>query len=927
MNSPLETNAFRFFLNFKNDNSFGKIEITEPIGFDVLTSTLEQDIYGRDVLYGAEDIKLQFQDVYSTQNIPTITLPNGVIIDRLSMGLVFLLEYHKLYGYESEVEFSITKNGNEFILGLLDFSESETDGLTYFNCVIITKTDKAVLRRRIDTKVDVYSSEDLDGNESEPVETHSILLKAKPVTQYSRWSDKKITDLTVSAPTQNNRHFDIPLLNNLIEFQIQDSYAPFEEYTIQFMPPDSSSVDYTNLYKDIKFLTAKTSLTNVKISIKGFKISGAFALTSLSTWAVGLIAVVFLQGTGEFVLYDIGQINVQDVQNGKAFDMPKQDLELEIEEIPVGWSLVVTFKIRVLGTATLPIQIYEYECDDCVISTISTSVDSVIKGVRHIDFIKNVAKKSANYDVVAPRYDIGGKFYDNFVFNGYGIRQFIQTESDGTSVVNIKPFTTSWKEIVEQLPELNSDYQVLEDKKLFIGNYEDFYTNKDLASFLQKPDEDFEIEFNENYKAQNFNYGYKTFEQSKDEDNTIDAVHAKSEWFLPNRQIEGIKSIDVPYIRDPFKIESTRRENFASSNSKSLSEDNSIFILDCVPLPPNSTNTMSNVLNVLITNTPDSEMKIIARDNFRWDLLGFEVGDLFISVSFRLNGVNYGWGGTLKVKEIQPTLLTFENIGFPFDNAILGNNNLFITIEYPLTNVNYVNRTDEDFQVIENVIEPNNFSNLKYTIRRNMKYWESYINTLCNYSQNGIIRNTFFQPNGELITEFENGGLIKENENIPVSELSQRVITPIVYKTRVFCGFDKAIELFKAMETLNDNDTTIAGFTRIYNQEYKLLKVYPKKLTYFWGTEVLEIEGEEKYESDYIAINKVSEEGIISINETGYETDLVKPLVYKANGNYVQLFDKRSVPLTNATHFSKFKVNNESFEDVVSLTKAIDGIY
>lgn len=921
MNSPLETNAFRFFLNFKNDDSFGKIEITEPIGFDVLTSTLEQDIYGRDVLYGAEDIKLQFQDVYSTQHIPTITLPNGVIIDRLSMGLVFLLEYHKLYGYESEVEFSITKNGNEFILGLLDFSESETDGLTYFNCVIITKTDKAILRRRIDTKVDVYSSEDLDGNYSEPVETHSILLKAKPVRQISKWTEDKPNGLyaTFLSNTNIQARGIIPIARNLQLFGIENSYTSFYEWVIS--PADENPL---GAYFDTKIITAETSLSNIKIELKNVTIQGTYNTFISGSYPPILFLIRFVNND----TLETKQINL-GTQNG-VIDISNQDYSFDLDIINAGESINIMLWLPLVipSLTTSPvISINKFTVDSLTVETTSTAVDSVIKGVRHIDFIKNVAKKSANYDVIAPRYDIGGKFYDNFVFNGYGIRQFIQTESDGTSVVNIKPFTTSWKEVVEQLPELNSDYQVLEDKKLFIGNYEDFYANKDLGSFLQIPDEDFEIEFNENYKAQNFNYGYKTFEQSKDEDNTIDAVHTKSEWFLPNRQIEGIKSIDVPYIRDPYKIESTRKENFASSNSKSLSEDNSIFILDCVPLPPNSTNTMSNVLDVLITNTPDSEMKIIARDNFRWDLLGFEGGDLFINVSFRLNGVNYGYGGTLKVKEIQPTLLTLENIGFPFDNAILGNHNLFITIEYPLSNVNYVNRTDEDFQVIENVIEPNDFSNLQYTIRRNMKYWESFINTLCNYSQNGIIRNTFFQPNGELITEFENGGLIKENENIPVSELSQRVITPVVYKTRVFCSFDKAIELFKAMETLNDNDTTIAGFTRIYNQENKLLKVYPKKLTYFWGTEILEIEGEDKYESDYIAINKVSEEGIISINETGYETDLVKPLVYKANGNYVQLFDKRSVPLTNATHFSKFKVNNEEFEDVVSLTKAIDGIY
>ena len=61
MNSPLEKNEFRFYLNFKDESlGFGTIEITEPIGFDASTFGVVKDTnrYGRDVEYANVDIEL-----------------------------------------------------------------------------------------------------------------------------------------------------------------------------------------------------------------------------------------------------------------------------------------------------------------------------------------------------------------------------------------------------------------------------------------------------------------------------------------------------------------------------------------------------------------------------------------------------------------------------------------------------------------------------------------------------------------------------------------------------------------------------------------------------------------------------------------------------------------------------------------------------
>jgi len=123
---------FTFYLNFKNDAT-GLIEITEPVKFDGASFTVEQDKtrYGRDISYGNEEVSLEFYD--------------GIFDNGLTMGLFQLLDYYKTYGFESEIEFILKKNGVTFTVGLLDFQMAKTDLLTYFECKVIQENNRAII--------------------------------------------------------------------------------------------------------------------------------------------------------------------------------------------------------------------------------------------------------------------------------------------------------------------------------------------------------------------------------------------------------------------------------------------------------------------------------------------------------------------------------------------------------------------------------------------------------------------------------------------------------------------------------------------------------------------------------------------------------------------------------------------------------------
>ena len=83
--NPLNNNSYQFFLNFKN--SFGLLEITEPVKFDGASFVIEQDKerYGRDVSYFS-DIDLFFYKGFYDTSLNPLMLPNGTIVTNLTQG-------------------------------------------------------------------------------------------------------------------------------------------------------------------------------------------------------------------------------------------------------------------------------------------------------------------------------------------------------------------------------------------------------------------------------------------------------------------------------------------------------------------------------------------------------------------------------------------------------------------------------------------------------------------------------------------------------------------------------------------------------------------------------------------------------------------------------------------------------------------------
>jgi len=397
----------------------------------------------------------------------------------------------------------------------------------------------------------------------------------------------------------------------------------------------------------------------------------------------------------------------------------------------------------------------------------STSYATVNKGVRLIDAIKYIAKSSGNAEVSFPMAEQGGKLYDQFLLNGNLLRN-----------ITDKPFYMMFKDIVEWFPELHLDYEIQADGIIFIGNYENFYTDNEMIVIGENPRDgvvfdDFERNFNEEFGINLFEFKYSNYQSQKENDvaNTYDGVHGETQYKLYNKNVEGIKEIEVKFIRDPFLLEENRKKAFGKQENTATQDDDKIFIVDVYPSNRITTNAIPFTETAFIQHSYDTVTGLLTLRNdssFRFDLLGVVVGGGFAITSVPAQPNS----GIYLINEIGSNYIILHPFGST--SPTVGNNGeryTRFTYQVPVSNIAGMNWTNEDFTLIENIANPNNFGNLRFSIGRNIQNYENYLATANIYWNELSIRNNYYKNNPEAYTVY-NGFSIKEGRNInPIKPL------------------------------------------------------------------------------------------------------------------------------------------------------------
>lgn len=832
-----------------------EIEVLEPINFDASSFIVEQDSkkFGRDIYKGNEEISLYFGDEIGEPLAVERVLNNGMILRHKNSGLDLLLQINKELGSEAVVYWKL-QFGLEFLLFELDFGTAKTDDLTYIELKVIQNLEQAKIKRREKIKIDAFATKDLDENVITPITTQKLFMKAKPIQEKSGW---------IAQVKNYNRAFRL-------------YFNPFQQVTEYGINNTLSFLDpFSNSKRNLSLIEAQNLLSNFKI-----KIRLKYRITSLNN------IPRFRLNIGETQGNDVTYTSFYTADFPTAIGVVHDhSLEIDITNgaVNVGAFLSLYFEIVNL----IVIDIYESELS---IIANSTSVSSVIDAVRYIDLIKQNYKAIGANAVVAPKFDVGGQFYNNFCFNGKLIRQLQD------------PFYLELNDTLESLEEFCADSQINENNN-YIGHYKDFYPNIDLGGFIINPDKEFSIEKNERYLINKFTFGYKKYQKDNDESNTLDAIHTDSEWYVPNNKSQAEKKISLPFARDHYLAEYLRRR--ATNNTSADIDDDTIFIFDVIELAPASRESFTAVLKFQQSDD-DNTFKLLATESFSWNLLGFQVGN-----TIKVNGVDY------VVSQITPTLLYLNWAGGDDQGEQV------FTIDYPLTGVQYTIRTSEGLTFSENLLNSDVYGNLRYSIKHNMKYWNEYLSTAGKFIPTKEITNSYFKANGNCRTKFiDDAEIVGENEPILISDITnEKILSQNIINTTVTASFDRVKQLLEDLQNINP-DNSIGGFIRVQDQNGRILKGYIQKLDNLWKFEELTLTLEERNESDFLDI--VFSGGIFTINEVGYSTKTFTEKRYNIFNDFIQFFDENNVFLCNRTKYNQIRLNGVVYDSADELAIAID---
>jgi hypothetical protein len=860
---------FKHYLNFLDLPQIGTIQISEPFGFDGSSFKVEQDTkrFGRDVFKANEEIELEFtREQFERLNTPQ-TLPDGTQINHASQGWDYLIQLFELYGWESSVEYILEKDGVTFTQGIFDYFTAVI-GNDSIKFKIIQDSAREKLKRNSDTFVDAFNDKDLDGNAITPCATTNILLKAKPISQQSKWiyGFDDSTELTVGSFQAFN------YANNVIKSDIQNTLSYIQ------------GVQTPNKFR---YLFANTTLTNGKLKISNLnvQITGVQFPSSLAR-----LRLIVGYGDGSTL---INAISFTTITYPNQFE---STYEFDLPTLQIGTYLYIYF--QALDPNQLNIS---FNSMDIEITATSTGIDSVIKGVRLIDVIKHNIKSASGLNTIAPLYDVGGIYYDTFAFNGYLIGQ-----------ITDKEFNNKFKDLMDILPETFQDYQINTSEVEILPSY-DYYANNEIGAFIELPDHESTTTFNKRYFLNTADIGFKNSSKNRETNgqNTIDDVHGTTQWKFPNTKADGNLKLELDHIRSAFLIEEARRLATNTDKTTSLQNDSKLFLLDVVSLSPSAKGGFGAVL--LMNELDNGHLQILNNNtdgtlgNFNWGLLGFGVGAQFFIDSGENVGTWQVWSITDSILELFPMTVSASFTG-----------EAFIEVSYFLTDVAFVNRTNEGFSVVEGVENPTNYSNLLYSVKRIMQRWYPYFATATKYVQDKFITNTSFEPNGNLVTRFigESANVV-DNADISTTAISsQKVLNPVIHDITVYCDYSDAINIV-------DKVVTDKGFIRVMLNSGKVVKGYPQMLDYEWTTSKLNLKLEEKFESDFMTITE--SDGVIYINEVGY-TQKIGLSNFELNSEFVVFYDANDIRLNNPIHYTKVSINGTNYTDVVDFSDAIQNL-
>jgi hypothetical protein len=437
--------------------------------------------------------------------------------------------------------------------------------------------------------------------------------------------------------------------------------------------------------------------------------------------------------------------------------------------------------------------------------------------------------------------------------------------------------------------EAFADYQI-DNSGITIDFINNYYKNEEIAVFTEMPSNEANYTANSDYSINLFNLKFKksSSDRTGNESDTNDDIHTSLQLKMPSKKADAKFDIEFDHIRSAQLIEEQRRKgNTIDGKTRTLENDENLFLLDCIELAPNTENTFTQFLRYRILNDTDA-LEIVSNGTFVWTNLGMQVGQT-ISVSF--TGLPTGTNFQITALEDYTIRLIFLN-NFPTSDS---DGETSITFDYILQGVLYTNRTNEGFTNIEGIANSDNYSNLKYSLKRILNKWSKIINTAGQYLIGKEANVTEIKINNELVTRMT-GESADVVDFAPIEITEDRILNGRVYEIKVFCDFDKATELFTETRDLK-------GYVRAVRNNNSVIRGFIKNARYTWRSQELLLTLEEKQDNLITEITDLSVYNFNIVNE------------------FVNLYDANNLPLITPKEYKYFSIEGIIYDNVEDFTE------
>jgi hypothetical protein len=862
----------KFYLNFVSDG-FGEIQIDEPIGYTTLSWDFKQKDkgYGRDILFNSGEAEMEFSYM------------RNHYLDKI-------LYYYHHYGYESKVEMKIVFSNGVTVIHDLDFAKATTDDFRWFKCKMAQRSDVLIVKRKSETKVDLFSDKDIYGNPITPIQTTKILMKPKSIVQKSQLRQVDFEGVYMERKGKGSEYFQANPCQIIVQDEIQD--------TLISLYPSDSWKRPSNYY----IIEAVNNMTNTRVVInKGLYVNCRTGQDRGNGYVDLKLYCVYGRSEDSGTWRTLFSTTV-NISPDETFTMTTtKDYVIDIPFLQRSDKIWVYFEWKVrqsrdlsAGKAYCRTTIRNMEIN---VSTVASTTSSISEGIRLIDAVRQVVKSISGLPISAPIFDNQSVYWNTFLLNGNLLRG-----------LKDKPFYLSLEDIEDSITECNADYEI--GDTVFFGTEKDFYTPTECWFFDTIQFKEFQKTFNPRMCINQFSYKYKNYQALKENEipQTADTVHGENTMSFYNKNVENKKEIQIEWVRDGFLFEEARGKALKISEKTVYQDDNKIFAIDTIIQTANQ--TYSETAELLHNYDAVTRRLTLKSATINFALLGIEVNTTFTIKAPDNNA------GTYNVVAVTPANVELTKIAA---NPTTNNNGVrktFFDYVIKFTSVPLKNYTTEGFTNIANINDPSSYSNMRFSVRRNIEnYFSEYIATCNTYWSDKPVTTTFYKNNPDFKATYQNLTTVENGDYFPTNKL----LSPYLYEDVVFANVELA-DFFTLISAIQST----RGFIRTIDKNGNVIKLYPKSMQYKIPSRELKIIAEEKFEPSQMKISTAHQDIVINDETSLYHID------YEIVEHKLYLFDNHRQRLYNGVFWDKVEINGEfanseqELDDLMRLIQSIN---